>query len=121
MRCPSTMGPKHAVHAALNNVFTKFAQRAQVTFKSEASVSDILGVSTAFAATRYPRHPNAAQRAEAENLGRLHDQAASLPLGPERDKLLDKRPTWSRLPPRTASSNALTVFSHTPARMVSKK
>ena len=90
MRCTSTMGPKHGAHAALNNVFTKFAQRAQVTFQREASVSDILRVSTAFAATRYPRHPNAAQRAEAENLGRLHDQAASLTLGSERDKLLEQ-------------------------------
>ena len=114
MRCPSTMGPKHSVHDTVNNVFTKFADLAKVNAEREVPVSKILGVDEAFASTRYPRHPNKAQRAEAEHLGVLHDQAAALPPGPERDCLIDEASNLVKAAPRNSQQQRLdSVLTHT--------
>ena len=114
MRCPSTMGPKHSVHDTVNNVFTKFAVLAKVDAEREVPVSKILGVDVPYAVARYPRHPNKAQREEAERLGVLHDQVAALPPGPERDSRIDEASNLVKAAPRNGQQQRLdSVLTHT--------
>ena len=114
MRCPSTMGPKQSVHDNVNNVYNKYAEMARVSYEREVPVSKILGVDVAFAAARYPRHPNKAQREEAKQLGVLHDHAAALPPGPERDKLIEEAASLVKAAPRNSQQQRMDcVFKHT--------